>query len=809
MTGKFKTRVFFYVFISLFSIYTGHHLYKTLLPEMHLPTTIDMTRAKETARAFLQTHGFEYSAYGEYAWYQYDRTGANALIDSIGPRRFFTFADTTEVPLAHWRVVYYKNVPHDKEEEVFYVFISRHGQLTGFFHQLPDSLASPHYAQSAQTIADTYLKQWPGIQSQDFHLIRNNTIAHPNRTDMEFIYERPLAGTKGVDRIRITVTGDHVSRFQRVFAEPTQSNIASVGGANLLFNTISITLYLALTILILVLFLRRYHQGAVPVRHGLWIGFILYTTMIISVFNSWDPWSYGVNLGIISRYYTKWILLGIQMVITYVYFFINSFTAWSAADYDMGSERSRWMAGMDSLLSGRFFTRQVGRELPTGLAWGAVSFGMTAAALYLLYVLDIASPLMSATVDIYNSHWPVFSMITTGIYTMLFTDVVFRKFLISYLYRLHLSPAVSVILSAFIFAMISIFINDTFKLWPAFYTLLPYFLIGLIQGWLFWRYGLLAAMASGLSFIFLMKGTFLFVTGHPFYINQLYLGAGLLSLLALAGLYAYFRGSDFHYEQQMEPEHIRRIKEQTRMQKELEIARRVQLGLLPHTEPVIEGFDLSGMCKPALEVGGDYFDFIQQPNGHMGIVIADVSGKGVPAAIYMTLTKGILQSHAESDLSPGHVLSRVNNLLYRTMERSWFVSMFYAVLDPVNKRLRYARAGHNPAIVLDAGNGQPRLLQSAGIGLGLEEGPVFQKTLTEAEISLHSGQSLIFYTDGFTEAMNRQQEEFGEKRFISFLHKHAHLPAEALIRATLEEIDRFSQGAKQHDDMTMVVLKAL
>ncbi len=807
MARNIRTPVLFYFIFALFSIYAGYHFSIQTQPAMHLPPQITMDEAKDKARHFLQEYGFEYTNFGEYAYYSYDKTGANALIDSLGIDGFFRFSDTTGVPLSYWQVLYYKNVPRDKEEELFQVYVSAGGRILGYRYFLPDSVSDSQNSDSALVFAQNYLKQWPDVDASRYTLVRSNQTEHPNRLDMDFVFEKRLKGTEGADRINITVSGGRITRFYHYFQEPTQSNIASVGGANLLFNTISIIVYLSLSLLTLILFLRRYHEGTIAVRHGLWVAVIVYVALVVTVINSWDPWGTGNNIGIISRYYTKWILLGIQMTVSYVYIFINIFTAWSASELDIGDKRARWMSGIDSLFAGKFFTRNVGRELPLGLAFGAILYGIIHLVIYLLNQWGLAHPLMPRGTDIYNSYWPLLTLLTTAVYAIFFHDVVFRKFLISYLYRLKASPFMAVGLSALVSALSAIFFSNMFDIWPSYYTLLPYLAIGLVQGWIFWHYGLLAAMASNFSMQILMESSSLWVTGNNSYLYTVYGALFLLTALTGAGLYALYFGRVFRPEQRSEPEHIRRIKERTRMQKELEIARRVQLGLLPREEPRLPGFELSGICKPALEVGGDYFDFIRLQDGKLGIAIADVSGKGVPAAIYMTLTKGILQSHAEATLSPKSVLTKVNSLMYRTIERSWFVSMFYAVLDPENRRLRYARAGHNPAILLSDGSHDPKLLQSHGIGLGLEQGPIFEKTLAEGEIQLHSGQTLIFYTDGFTEAMNEDNEEYGEERFIRFLHEHSGLSAAATIRNALAEIERFAGEAPQHDDMTMVVLR--
>jgi sigma-B regulation protein RsbU (phosphoserine phosphatase) len=395
----------------------------------------------------------------------------------------------------------------------------------------------------------------------------------------------------------------------------------------------------------------------------------------------------------------------------------------------------------------------------------------------------------------------------SGLIAVLFDEVVFRKFLVTQLKIMFNSRLTAMSVAALFYAFFNIFFGEFFDFWPTYYTLIPFFVYGLIQGWIFWNYGLLASMSSAVLYFSLLMITHIFNADNPTYIIQGLIYSIFLFAILLVALISLFRGKEFHFTQQSEPEHIRRIKERLRMQQELDIAKKVQLGLLPKEQPSLKGFDIAGVCVPALEVGGDYFDFIRLKDGRLGLAIADVSGKGVPAAIYMTLTKGILQSHAESDLSPKAVLSKVNSLMYRTIEKSWYVSMFYAVLDPETKKLIFSRAGHNPAIVLNKDKSKPQILQPAGIGLGLEMGEIFTRTLVEGELQLEPGNTLIFYTDGFTEAMNDGGEEYGEERFLQFLKANDSGSANDLLKNALKEINKFSDGAAQHDDMTMVVLK--
>ena len=247
--------------------------------------------------------------------------------------------------------------------------------------------------------------------------------------------------------------------------------------------------------------------------------------------------------------------------------------------------------------------------------------------------------------------------------------------------------------------------------------------------------------------------------------------------------------------------------ERERMAKELEIAHQVQLNLLPKTSPEMAGVRIAGACIPAREVGGDYFDFIVLGPKKLGIAIGDVSGKGLPAAIYMTLTKGVLQSEAAGRISPKQVLTQVNKLIYQSMGRGTFVSMVYAVLDMEAGTFTYARAGHNPPIHLtgESADGH-RLLDAPGIGLGLDAGEMFQESVTEATVNVSPGDWIVCYTDGITEAMDEAQQEFGEDRLLAVVQKD-HASPEALLRATHQEVHAFTGNGQQHDDMTLVALQ--
>lgn len=240
---------------------------------------------------------------------------------------------------------------------------------------------------------------------------------------------------------------------------------------------------------------------------------------------------------------------------------------------------------------------------------------------------------------------------------------------------------------------------------------------------------------------------------------------------------------------------------------EFALAREAQEGMLPAQPPEVPGYSIGACCLPAREVGGDLFDFLPFPGGRLGLCVADVSGKGVPAALYMTLTKGMLS--AEQDIgSPPHTLARtLNAQLLAAGKRRTFVTLILAVLDPASGEVELVRAGHNPALLWSAASRTAVHLQPGGIGLGLAADSLFHPALESRTFTLGAGDILVLYSDGLTEAMNRRDELFGEGRLIAAVTRLAHLDAGGLTAALRGEVETFAGGAAAHDDLTLVVLK--
>ncbi|MCI0515671.1 SpoIIE family protein phosphatase [candidate division KSB1 bacterium] len=251
------------------------------------------------------------------------------------------------------------------------------------------------------------------------------------------------------------------------------------------------------------------------------------------------------------------------------------------------------------------------------------------------------------------------------------------------------------------------------------------------------------------------------------------------------------------------------LTEQERLKQEFEIAARVQQSLLPQQIPKVDGLDIDGICIPTAEIGGDYFDYYQLNAHTIGVAIADVTGKGTSAAFYMAVVKGIMLALTPIFHSPKQLLCELNRRLFGHVDRRIFITMIYAIFDSQRQQLTFARAGHNALIMGNPHQGTFRLLTPNGIGLGLAHNDLFDDLITEEQIRFQAGDAFLFYTDGISEAMNTQREEFGEDRLLqTFLQTNP--PCSSKIRETvIDAVQRFVNGAPQHDDITMVTVTTM
>ena len=245
-----------------------------------------------------------------------------------------------------------------------------------------------------------------------------------------------------------------------------------------------------------------------------------------------------------------------------------------------------------------------------------------------------------------------------------------------------------------------------------------------------------------------------------------------------------------------------KIESERRAAQELGIAKQVQARLFPQTRPALRSLDYSGICVQARQVGGDYYDFLDLGAGRLGLVIGDIAGKGIAAALLMANLQANLRSQSAIALDqPERLLRSVNQLFYENTVDSAYGTLFFAEYDDRTRRLRYGSCGHLPGLLLRSDGSLERLDSTATV-LGLFKH--WDCSVTQRLIS--PGDILALYTDGITESFNAAEEEFGEPRLIDALWRHRELSAEGLLASILDEVREFSRN-EQHDDLTLIVAK--
>ncbi len=250
--------------------------------------------------------------------------------------------------------------------------------------------------------------------------------------------------------------------------------------------------------------------------------------------------------------------------------------------------------------------------------------------------------------------------------------------------------------------------------------------------------------------------------------------------------------------------------EKRAMEKELEIARKIQLSLIPQKMPQIEGYGLSAYYQAAKLVGGDYYDVIPLEKNRFGFIMADVSGKGVPAALVMAMASGILRAQVAKTRDPVECVVGFNNELFKRIKQGMFLTVFYGILDAAENTLDFVSAAHNETIIFRKKTGKTELLAPDGFPAGIGSGPeILEARLTAVKVRIETGDKIIIYTDGIFEAMNESRKQLGMEKFVEIIEKNADKNTQQLKDAIISAVSDFTKGVEQFDDMALLILERM
>lgn len=731
----------------------------------------------------------------------------NYYLKTMGTSKFKNVINNEELPVHGWEILFHKNEFRDVPQTTYRVFLTHSGKLQSFTRQIPDSIYIPTVdIDSAEVIITDFLENEIGIELSDFDLVSSHVNNLNNRSDYFFRWETVYQEPAGILYLEARIQGNSPGYFEIDFELPENTE-RGFEVTSALLGTVSAVFIFLLVQFAFYFFIKKYHQGEVWLKTGRKVFIIFYLILVLNMINIWPALGQGVGLGNINLILTKLILFLIYILILNLVLGLLVFTSWTVGESFARELWPKKLRGIDSFFKGRFFTIQSGESIFYGFI---IAISLVFLFNFAEYILNSNTNdfyiSMNHSLTIFSGSYPAIHIILSSFEYAFMSSFVIIFFIINITYQKWKRKWLSIVITG-----LAATLGNVIMITPpsVSYPPVDLFLIFLFScsfAYVYFSFDLLTIFSMIFNISLITGALTLSASSNSFYLYNL-LPVGIMIILSpVIYFISRIKQDEFVLESFGMPSHIARISERERLKKEMEIAAKVQLSLLPKENPNISGYDIAGLSIPAVEAGGDYYDFVKLDNNKIGIAIGDVSGKGVGAAIYMTLTKGILQAHAEENASPKVVLGKVNKLLYKTMEKNSFVSMFYTILDINNNTISYARAGHNPAIFCKCNTEKSTLLNSDGIALGLEIGDIFTRTLREEAKVLDPGDMVIYYTDGFTEAMNENRQQFGEERLINLIESNKHKSASELIHTIVRNVRKFMDNYPQHDDMTIVVI---
>jgi len=610
---------------------------------------------------------------------------------------------------------------------------------------------------------------------------------------VRMVSDPPVAGQRILVDLGLTVTGT-MSRLSVTYepAQPVETSVSAALGAT------KLGLLALLGFGFIVVFFRRLAARLLDMKAA------LVDAMVVGILGGMVAATTTTALSELFIFTPIWGQILIRLVVFSIVAGAISIFVFMVAGVTDSVVRENQQGKLGTLIllrHGDFQNKPMGAALVRGVSLGGVLLGLGALALISFEHLHLSLPerfLSSASLR------PVLAGVFEGFETAYFLTLLWVVGVSSVVRKLGNQTVLSVILLTLTGAFIGIG-PVTFEIQP--FGLLVGGVSALLMAWAWVRFDIVTVMAALLSSEILWSLTEGYlVSGSPAWIDVLLgvLFVGSMVVLGFVGVASRRTGQQVN---NYVPEYVTEMAGQERVRRELEIAHQVQSFFLPRSMPDINGLDIAGMCLSANEVGGDYYDFIELEDGRMAFVLGDVSGKGFQAAFFMTLVKGIVQTLTRQNLGPAEIMRRLNTLFCDNAPPGTFISVVYGEIDPRNGTFSFARAGHNPVIWYRSGEGVSEALRPNGMAIGFTSGDRFDTSIEEQTITVESGDALVFYTDGFSEAMNRARVLYGDDRLVEKVTQIGGQSSAAILRLMTEDVHHFIEGMGRADDMTMAVIK--
>ncbi len=702
----------------------------------------------------------------------------------------------------YWQVVVYpRGAAPDGWR--YYAEVGLQGQLLALRSQLgPDEGNGALPVAEARAEADAFLAA-QGFALERFAAPEARTRELDTRTDLMLRYrERELElGERFPYGVQVGFAGDELTGFEHFFEDPQEAELKAAVQPFQFVELGKSVAVLFLLPLVAIPFVRRYHAGEIGVRRGLQVGGLVLVLGILLIAMTAAALAHGSSTGVSTRVQMTWLVGAFFVGFVFVPVAIVTTLSWSVGESLCRERHPGKLAAFDALFQGEWTNATVARSSLRGVVAGAVlALVMTLLGIGLGRAgwPEVASFQLGSWW--YSSHWAGVVILAFFTLWMLYAELFGRLFLVSILggrFGLLAGGLTAAVIAGLVTYGPSLPLAST-----SWYLASSIFGAALLVA-LFVRYDLLTSLTAAVFSACLTFGYPLVAAADNWLQFQ-----GALPLLAaaapmLVSLRSLTTGEEFDYRYDDVAPHVRRIADRERQKVELETARRIQSSILPDLPPEVNGVRISHAYLPATEVGGDFYDVLALEDGRLAVAVGDVAGHGVSSGLVMSMAKSALAVQVTFRPEVEQVFATLNRMIFQSARKRLLTTLCYALIDPRNREVLYASAGHLfPYRITTDGRVLP--LESISYPLGVRH----ELDVAVRSTRLESGDQLFLFSDGVVEAHGAGSDElFGFERLERSLGRHAHAGVSGIRDGVLADISEFTRHARHDDDLTLLVLQ--
>jgi serine phosphatase RsbU (regulator of sigma subunit) len=627
-------------------------------------------------------------------------------------------------------------------------------------------------------------------------------VVFRGRTDWLFRYRVPTTFPIGgvVPYLHVNFVGDKLAGYELIEEYADGSAFRSDSGSDIIGTLAQFGLMYGLMLVLLVMFLRKYHAGEVGIGSASGLFVLTFLTLVLLELLLSAAATEGAGLSsALDAQQTAWSFSGFKVLFYHLPASLLVFLGWAVGE---SYARERWgerIGSFEAILRKDAFNATVGRSTLTGLLAAPAVAGGALLVSAIAVALHFAHPQLGSGSQLIVGLGGPGAALLGAVFEAIFYTITAVLFFLAFSSRRRALPLG--IIAAIAYAAMSGALEAPIA------PYLPRVLFGFggiaVVIAIFLAYDLLAATVAMFFGSLLICVLPLLSVSQQSAATQLFLVIAVpLAATAIFAIAALMTRREVVYSYEDLAPHVRRIVERERVKAEIDAANRIQAALLPLEAPTVQGATVSSHYRAATEIGGDYFDFLPQPSGDVGIAFGDVSGHGLTSGIVMAMAKSALLVQVDYDPSPRAVLNVLNEIVIRTAPKRILMTFFFGLLDPRTQTLRFASAGHHDPYVYRAATRTLESLSSWGFPLGVRRRDPFR----EHSVSFEAGDRLILYSDGLIEAVDDDGEPFGFDRFEKTLLDCGRGTADEIKKALLNSVKKFTRNRPPEDDQTLVVV---